>query len=186
MTSSLDWHLINICYPRIRSGARLANREVLHSERGRHYLTFVWRTLPPESTNEYVSVAVAIGGFSIALTTAYAQPNAIFNSQWFEDIIRRTPHSHLLSGDANGHRLPWDDMRINADGQPPARLVRKYDLSVSNDGSSTYVSGAAISCFLEVTVPPSSLAPRTSQFPVSGIETHGNDKLPNIFCIAGN
>lgn len=140
--------LVAISESRLNTSIRLSGYELFHSRREsgfsrvllgiRKELTFVLHDISPHQTNEYIAATVRKGAFTFTIIAAYIPPGTAFDKLRLEEIIKKTPSPHILTGDINGHHIMWGSKKNNTRGRALMDIADKYNLTVLNDGTLTY------------------------------------------------
>lgn len=183
--------VIAISESRVGSDIRLSGYELFYSQRRsglsrvllgiRTDLTFFLHTVAPHQTNEYIAASVRKGAITFTIIAAYIPPGKAFDKLRLEEIIKKTPSPHILTGDFNSHHPMWGGRKANTRGRALVDLADKYNLTILNDGSPTYFKGVTMSSPLDISLASADLAIKTSW--LADIETHGSDHVPTYITI---
>lgn len=184
--------IIAISETRLRANIRLSGYTVLQSRTGealsrvllaiRNDLTYMEHTLPPDDTNEYVTATIKSSAQQFTLIAAYIPPDAAFNVDRLQHIVRTTPAPHVLTGDFNAHHPSWGSIKTTIRGRRLFDAACRNGLAVINTGEPTFSRGA-VSSTLDVTMVSLGLS-RRAQWYVD-IESHGSDHLPTYILLDG-
>lgn len=184
--------IVAISESRLSTDIRLSGYAVLRSSTGvaktrvllcvRNDLTFMQHNLPPNALNELAAITVRHAGVSFTVIAAYIPPHASLNTQRLEDIIRRTPPPHILTGDFNAHHPSWGSKKTTVKGRRLLDIADRFSLCVINTGQPTFYRGR-MSSATDVTMVSSALSTTTSWY--ADIESHGSNHVPTYIIVDG-
>lgn len=122
---------------------------------------------------EYVTCKVLFGRVSVCLSSVYIEPGA---SVSFSSVLKTLSEPYIVCGDFNAHNTIWGSDHTDARGRSIENIMDKFDITLLNDGSPTFLRGHDYSSCLDLTMCSREFAPGITWR--TDTETRGSDHLP--------
>lgn len=185
--------IIVICEPNLSAPIRLSGYECFmsstHGECSkvivfiRCDLTYVHHLVPADEGNQYVCLTVKKNKVTFTLLGTYISPTSRLDCERLRRILASIPQPWVITGDFNAHHYLWGSSKVNSRGKQLVSFASDCQLCLSNDGSPTYLRGAAYCSCLDLTFVSRSFARKVHWF--TDLEARGSDHIPTYLRIDG-